>query len=77
MAALRALLVGAGGMGQNWGRNLKVHPDVEIAGWVDVKPGAAASAADALELSKAHTGEDFGKALADVKPDFVVDVTIP
>lgn len=71
------MLVGAGGMGQNWGRNLKAHPDVEIAGWVDVKPGAAASAADALELSGAHTGEDLGKALADVKPDFVVDVTIP
>jgi predicted dehydrogenase len=77
MAAWKVLLVGAGGMGQAWGRNLKAHPDVEIAGWVDVKPGAAASAADALELSAAHTGEDLGRALAEVKPDFVVDVTIP
>ena len=77
MAALKALLVGAGGMGQNWGRNLKAHPDVEIVGWVDVKPGAAASAADMLELSAAHTGEDLGRALAEVRPDFVVDVTIP
>ena len=77
MAALKALLVGAGGMGQNWGRNLKTHPDVEIAGWVDVKPGAAAAAADALELVEAHAGEDLGRALSEVRPDFVVDVTIP
>ena len=75
--AFKALLVGAGGMGQNWGRNLREHADVEIGGWVDVKPGAAADAADKLELAGVHTGEDLGQALAEVKPDFVVDVTIP
>ena len=75
--AFKAVLVGAGGMGQNWGRNLKENPDVEIGGWVDVKPGAAAEAADKLELAGAHTGEDLGKALAEVRPDFVVDVTVP
>ena len=64
-------------MGQNWGRNLREHADVEIGGWVDVKPGAAADAADKLELAGVHTGEDLGQALAEVKPDFVVDVTIP
>ena len=77
MAIFKALLVGAGGMGQNWGRTLKENPAVEIGGWVDVKPGAAAQAADTLELSEAHTGEDFGRALAEVQPDFVVDVTVP
>ena len=77
MAVFKAVLVGAGGMGQNWGRNLKAHPDVELAGWIDVKPGAAASAADMLELSSVQTGEDLGKALSEVKPDFVVDVTVP
>lgn len=64
-------------MGQTWGRNLKANPDVEIAGWVDLRPDAAASAAEALEVSGLHTGDDLGKALAEVKPDFVVDVTIP
>ncbi|MGI4790210.1 MAG: Gfo/Idh/MocA family protein [Janthinobacterium lividum] len=77
MTIYKALLVGAGGMGQAWAKNLKEHPDVEIGGWVDVKPGAAASAADTLELSQTHTGEDLGKALAEVQPDFLVDVTIP
>lgn len=74
---IKALLVGAGGMGRTWGKNLKDHPDVEVAGWVDLRPGAAQEAADGLQLSGLHTGDDLGKALAKVKPDFVVDVTIP
>ena len=77
MTAFKALLVGAGGMGRAWGNNLKEHPDVEVAGWVDIRPGAASEAADGLQLSGLHTGDDLGKALAEVKPDFVVDVTIP
>ncbi len=76
-ALRKALLVGAGGMGQAWGKNLKEHPEVEIAGWVDLRPGAAAGAAQTLELSPSYTGDDLGKALAEVRPDFVVDVTIP
>lgn len=77
MALFKALLVGAGGMGRAWGKNLKEHPDVEVGGWVDIRPGAAEEAAEALQLSGPHTGDDLGKALAEVKPDFVVDVTIP
>ena len=77
MTAFKALLVGAGGMGRAWGNNLKEHPDVEVAAWVDIRPGAASEAADGLQLSGLHTGDDLGKALAEVKPDFVVDVTIP
>ena len=74
---IKALLVGAGGMGRAWGKNLTEHPEVEVAGWVDIRPGAAADAADSLKLSGLHTGDDLGRALADVRPDFVVDVTIP
>ncbi|MDQ2798288.1 MAG: Gfo/Idh/MocA family oxidoreductase [Armatimonadota bacterium] len=77
MTTFKALLVGAGGMGRAWGNNLKDHPDVEVAGWVDIRPGAAAEAADSLQISGLHTGDDLGKALAETKPDFVVDVTIP
>lgn len=74
----RALLVGAGGMGKAWGKNLQSHADqVELAGWVDLRDGAAAQAADELKLSGAWTGTDFLKGIAEVKPDFLVDVTIP
>jgi predicted dehydrogenase len=78
MATRKALLVGAGGMGRSWAKNLSVHAQrVEFAGWVDIRDGAAAQAADEMDLRVAHTRTDLGKALAEVRPDFVVDVTIP
>lgn len=73
----RALLVGAGAMGRAWGQNLKSHPDVEICAWVDIRPDAAAEAAAALEIPAKVAGTDLGKALADARPDFTVDVTVP
>ena len=74
----RALLVGAGGMGRAWAKNLKASETlVEQVGWVDIMPGAAAGAAETLELSGLWTGDDLGRALADSRPDFVIDVTIP
>ena len=77
--ARRALLVGAGGMGKTWAKNLIAQPGLaEIAGWVDIRDGAAREAADALELSPSvYTGTDVAKALTDMRPDFLVDVTIP
>ncbi len=77
MTPFKALLVGAGGMGKTWAKNLTDHPEAAIAGWVDLRPDAAAEAADELALSVPYTGTDLGKALAETKPDFVVDVTIP
>src|SRR2546421_566712 len=74
---MRALLVGAGGMGKAWGKNLKAHPEVEIAGWVDIVPDSAESAADELELIGVRRGDDLGKMISDLTPDFVVDVTVP
>jgi len=73
----RALLVGAGGMGQQWAKNLAAHPDVAIAGWVDLRPDAAAQAAHELGIDVGATGTDVAQALADLHPDFLVDVTIP
>lgn len=77
MSNWRALIVGAGGMGRNWGRNLQENPDVRVAGWVDLRPGAAAAAAEDLKLQEVYASDDLSKALAEVKPDFVVDVTVP
>jgi predicted dehydrogenase len=64
-------------MGRAWGKNLKECAETEVVGWVDILAGTAAEAADKLELSGIHTGDDLGKALAETMPDFVVDVTIP
>ena len=77
MDSFRTVIVGAGAMGKEWGRNLNAHPDVGIAGWVDLRPERVQSAADALELMGVWTGDDLGRALRELKPDFVVDVTVP
>jgi predicted dehydrogenase len=77
MTSFRAALVGAGAMGKAWGKNLQAHPDVEIAAWVDIRPGAAAAAVDELELTRTRAETDLNRAIAETRPDFVVDVTVP
>jgi predicted dehydrogenase len=77
MAKFKALLVGAGGMGRQWGKNLKSCEDTDLVAWVDIRPGAAEKATAKLELTGVITGTDLREAIAAAKPDFVVDVTIP
>ena len=48
---MRALLVGAGGMGRTWAKNLAEHGEVELAGWVDVIPGQVETASEMVGLS--------------------------
>ncbi|CAN5561628.1 Gfo/Idh/MocA family oxidoreductase [soil metagenome] len=64
-------------MGRGWAKNLASNPDVTLASWVDVREGAAAQAATELDLKVDHTGTDVEKAIREVQPDFIVDVTPP
>jgi predicted dehydrogenase len=67
-------------MGQGWANNLSSHAEshgVVLGGWVDIREGAAAEAAEKHKLSFEWLGSDLDEAIATVKPDFVVDVTIP
>jgi predicted dehydrogenase len=64
-------------MGRAWAKNLSEYDQVETIGWVDIRPGAAAQAAADLGLEIGHTGDDLERALAELRPDFLVDVTIP
>ncbi len=74
----KALLVGAGGMGNAWARNLQANSDmVNMVGWVDIRENAAAESAEAMKLTLQYTGTDLQKALRVTQPDFLVDVTIP
>ena len=77
MRVYKALLVGAGGMGRAWARNLRQYERTEIVGWVDIRPEAAVQAAAELELSGIHLGPDLREAIRRTQPDFVVDVTVP
>jgi predicted dehydrogenase len=73
---MKALLVGAGGMGRTWAKNLLENEQVELAGWVDVIPGQVErSAAEVGAKVSAFTSVETG--LRETKPDFVVDVSIP
>jgi predicted dehydrogenase len=77
MPSFKALLIGAGSMGQAWAKNLRDCPDVQIVGWMDIRASAAAEAIDKLQLTAIKPFDDLGKALAEAGADFVVDVTIP
>lgn len=77
MKTYRALIVGAGGMGRGWGRNLTEYARTEIVGWVDIRPDAAAEAARERGLDGIYTGPDLIDAIGATEPDFVVDVTVP
>jgi predicted dehydrogenase len=77
MPLLKALLIGAGSMGQAWAKNLRDCPDVQTVGWMDIRAGAAAEAIEKLQLTDIKPYDDLNKALAESGADFVVDVTIP
>jgi len=77
MQKWKALLVGAGGMGKAWAKNLAQSDEVACEAWVDIRPGAAAAAIEEQKFTGVAPHEDLNKALAELKPDFVVDVTIP
>lgn len=77
MADFRVVLVGAGGMGRAWARNLAECPDTDIAGWVDVRTEAVREGVENLQLTGTAVGDDLDRMLEEVRPDFVVDVTPP
>lgn len=77
MAKLRALLVGAGGMGRAWARNLDSSPDAEMVGWVDVSEATLKGSLEEVPLELAYVGTSLTDAITTTQPDFVVDVTPP
>ncbi len=71
----RALVVGAGGISNAWFGPLK-EEGVEVIGVVDLRKETAEAQIAKYELpAKAMT--DVDAALAQLKPNFVVDLTIP
>lgn len=73
---MKAILVGAGGMGKAWAKNLISNPETEVVAWVDVFPDSARKAAEEHFLNT-QTFTSLTDAIREVEADFVVDVTIP
>ncbi|MCU0316114.1 MAG: Gfo/Idh/MocA family oxidoreductase [Fimbriimonadaceae bacterium] len=73
----RAILVGAGGMGQTWADVLNHHDQVQIAAWVDTDFSRASDAIQAKNLIDTKPYGSLKEAIKAESADFVVDVTIP
>ncbi len=75
--AHKALVVGCGGMGRGWIKNVIGNPRSELVGLVDIRLDAARDAAGQFELGESLAFDDLKQAVQKVQPDFVVDVTVP
>ena len=73
---MRALLVGCGGMGNNWARQLLPRQDIDIVGVVDIAPAAS----DALKSRHGLNVPAFAAlddALNALAVDVVLDTSVP
>jgi predicted dehydrogenase len=77
MARKRAVVVGCGGMGRGWMRELAKNPRTELVGVVDIRAEAARSAAAEHGLAAERAFTDVGAAIDACAPDFVADITVP
>lgn len=76
MNAYRILLVGCGVISMEWLTALKDRTDCQIVAMVDRRPEAAEEKQQMFGIS-CPIYTDFDKALAEVKPDIVVDLAFP
>ncbi|NOZ24034.1 MAG: Gfo/Idh/MocA family oxidoreductase [Planctomycetes bacterium] len=75
--AHKALIVGCGGMGKGWIKNVQGNPRAEVTALMDVRIDAARSAAKEFGLDEGRAFDDLERAITECRPDFVVDVTVP
>jgi len=76
-ATRKAIVVGCGGMGQAWIRNLQSNARAEIVGLVDLRQDVAKEIAESNGLDTARVFAGVGEAIDACDADFVVDVTVP
>jgi predicted dehydrogenase len=77
MARKRGVVVGCGGMGRGWIKNVQDNPRCELAGVVDIRAEAAQAAAKDHGLPPERAFTDVSAAIDACAPDFVCDITIP
>ena len=74
---LRLIVVGAGGMGGAWARNIIDSPDAELVGVADLYPEAAAKLAAATGIEGLATGSEAIELARRAGADAIVNATIP
>jgi len=75
--ALRAVLVGCGGMSRRWLKVANELPELAVVGLVDIREEAAWQRAEEFGLSQEKIGTDLAKVLDATAPDIVFDCTVP
>ncbi len=75
--ALRAVLVGCGGISRAWLDAIGPISDLEVVGLVDLEKAAARRRADEYDLRDALVSTDLRATLETVRPDVVFDCTVP
>ncbi|MCX7047964.1 MAG: Gfo/Idh/MocA family oxidoreductase [Candidatus Sumerlaeota bacterium] len=73
----KMVLAGCGGIAGWWLKLYKNYPEIEVAGLVDIRAEAIQQKVKEFGLEKAVTGTDLCAVLDKVKPDFVMDCTVP
>ena len=76
---LRAVIVGAGGMGKAWARAVADAGDAQLVGWVDIAVERVGAAIGELgyEHLKIAISSRLEMLLDELRPDFVIDVATP
>lgn len=74
---IRVVLVGCGSIARHKAQRALARGDIEFVGFVDLAEDAARSLAAKFELDNVPTGTDLQAMLAEVKPDAVLDCTVP
>ena len=69
----KLMVVGCGVISDEWFEAMKDRKDIEVAAMVDIRPEAAKAQQEKFGIS-CHIYTDFDTALAEVKPDIVVDL---
>jgi predicted dehydrogenase len=76
MASERVIVVGAGGISGAWFPHIKAE-GLQVAAVVDLRKSTAEEKIAKYELAGTPAYDDMHKAFAEVKADFVIDLTIP
>lgn len=74
---LRAVLVGCGGISRAWMGPISKRTDVEVVGLVDLLPENMEKLGSEFQLGNAAKFSRLKEALDKLKPDLVLDCTIP
>ncbi|MCZ7648826.1 MAG: Gfo/Idh/MocA family oxidoreductase [Planctomycetota bacterium] len=74
---MKAILVGLGGRGKGWLRDLRENPEVELVAVVEPAPKNKEKAVKELEVPEKIIFDDLADAAKKHKADFIVDVTPP